>query len=261
MNIVVCMKQVPDLVEELELNDDGTGLNREYLKHIVNEFDDWALEQALLLKEQHGGTVTCLALDMPEVDNTLFTCYAKGADKAIKIEGDFSNGAPSHQSAKLFTDAIKTLPHDLILTGVQSVEDLDGQTGVLLATYLGLPHVSVVTGVEVSGKTATVRKEYAGGMLAEFEVDLPAVLGIQAAKQAPRYAPISRVRAIMKEKKIESSTVAQTLAPSDGAASDGLKVRRMFKPESGRHAEMIEGDTDTIVERVVTILRERGLLK
>jgi electron transfer flavoprotein beta subunit len=229
-------------------------LNREYLKLVVNEFDDWALEQGLLLKEQHGGTVTCLALDAPDVDNTLFTCYAKGADKAIKLEGDFANGVTSHHAAKLFADAIKTLPHDLILTGVQSVEDLDGQVGVLLATYLGVPHVSVITGVEVNGAVATVRKEYAGGVLAEFEVDLPAVLGIQAAKQAPRYAPISKVRAMMKEKKIESSSAG------DGVDA-GITIRRLFKPESGRHAEMLEGDADTVAERVVAILKERGGVK
>src|SRR5512138_746523 len=212
MDIIVCLKQVPDLVEEFELNEDGTALNRDFMKLVLNEFDDWALEQALLLKEQHGGTVTALSLDTPDVDNTLFTCLAKGADRAVKIEGDFSGGTTSHQAAKLFADAIQTMPHDLILTGVQSVEDLDGQNAVLLATYLGLPHVSVVTGVQVDDKHATVRKEYAGGVLAEFEVTLPAVLGIQAAKQAPRYAPISRVRAMMKEKKIE------TCVPSDGAA-------------------------------------------
>ena len=255
MDIVVCLKQVPDLVEELELNDDGTGLNRDFLKLVLNEFDDWALEQALLLKEQHGGTVTALSLDTPDVDNTLFTCLAKGADRAVKIEGDFAGGVTSHQAAKLFADAIKGMPHDLILTGVQSVEDLDGQNAVLLATYLGLPHVSVVTGVEASDKTATVRKEYAGGMLAEFEVALPAVLGIQAAKQAPRYAPISKVRAMMKEKKIE------TCAPTDGAVDSGVKILRMFKPESGKHAEMLEGDADTVAERVMGILKERALVK
>lgn len=255
MNIIVCMRQVPDLVEELELNDDGTGLNREYLKLGVNEFDDWALEQALLLKEEHCGSVTCLALDTPEVDNTLFTCYAKGADKAIKIEGDFANGMTSHSAAKLFADAIKAMPHDLILTGVQSVEDLDGQVGVLLATNLGIPHVSVVTGVQVNGKVAVVRKEYAGGMLGEFEVDLPAVLGIQAAKQAPRYAPISKVRAMMKEKKIETS------ASADGATEAGITIRRMFKPESGKRAEMLEGDAEAVASRVAEILKERGLVK
>ncbi|MCL4393959.1 MAG: electron transfer flavoprotein subunit beta/FixA family protein [Chloroflexi bacterium] len=255
MDIIVCIKQVPDLVEDLELNEEGTALNRDFLKLVVNEFDDWALEQALLLKEQAGGTVTCLALDAPEVDNTLFTCLAKGADKAVKIEGDFAGGATSHQAAKLFADAIKTLPHDLILTGVQSVEDLDGQNAVLLATYLNIPHVSVVTGVAVNGKCATVRKEYAGGMLAEFEVDLPAVLGIQAAPQAPRYAPISKVRAMMKEKKIDP------LTPTDGKVDAGVRIRRLFKPESGRHAEMIDGDASAVAERVIGILKEKTLLK
>ncbi len=255
MDIIVCLKQVPDLVEEFELNDTGTGLNRDYIKLVLNEFDDWALEQALLLKEKHGGTVTALSLDTPDVDNTLFTSLAKGADRAVKIEGDFAGGTTSHQAAKLFADAVKTMPHDLILTGVQSVEDLDGQNAVLLATYLNLPHVSVVTGVDVSGTVATVRKEYAGGMLAEFQVALPAVLGIQAAPQAPRYAPISKVRAMIKEKKIE------TCAPADGAVDAGVQVLRMFKPESGKHAEMIEGDADAIAERVLGILKERALVK
>ncbi len=255
MDIIVCLKQVPDLVEEFELNDDGTALNRDFVKLVLNEFDDWALEQALLLKEQAGGTVTALSLDTPDVDNILFTCLAKGADRAVKIEGDFAGGVTSHHAAKLFADAIKTMPHDLILTGVQSVEDLDGQNAVLLATYLNLPHVSVVTGVQVADKVATVRKEYAGGILAEFDVTLPAVLGIQAAKQAPRYAPISKVRAMMKEKKIE------TCMPSDGAADSGVTVLRMFKPETGKHAEMIEGDADTVAERVVSILKEKAILK
>ncbi len=255
MDIIVCLKQVPDLVEEFELNDAGTGLNRDFIKLVLNEFDDWALEQALLLKEQQGGTVTALSLDTPDVDNTLFTCLAKGADRAIKIEGDFAGGATSHQAAKLFADTIKTLPHDLVLTGVQSAEDLDGQNAVLLATFLGLPHVSVVTGVDLADGTAVVRKEYAGGMLAEFQVTLPAVLGIQAAKQAPRYAPISKVRAMMKEKKIE------TCALADEAADAGIQVLRMFKPESGKHAEMIEGDADTIADRVIGILKERAVLK
>jgi electron transfer flavoprotein beta subunit len=255
MDIIVCVRQVPDLVEDLEPNDEGKDVNREFIKFTINEFDDWALEQALLLKEQYGGTVTVIGLDSQEVDNTLFTAMAKGADASKKIMGDFSIGVSSHTAARLLAEAIKGIPHDLILTGVQSAEDLDGQVPVLLATYLGLPHVSVVTGVELQGNRALVKKEYAGGMLAEFEVDLPAVLGIQAAKQAPRYAPISRVRSIMKEKKI------QQLSSGDGSQKSGLQVRRMFKPESGNRAVMIEGDPDEIADKVVGILKERSLVK
>ena len=254
MNIIVIVKHVPDLVEELEIAGDGKGLNRDLLKFVINEFDDQALEQGLLLKEKVGGTLTAIALDAPDIDQTLFTCLAKGADRAIKLNGDFANGVSSHSAARMLADALKTMPHDLILTGVQSAEDLDGQLAPLLATYLDEPHVSVVTGVEVNGNAATVRQEYAGGVVAEFEVVVPAVLGIQAAPQPPRYAPISRVRAIMKEKK---------LGKMDATLSDstGLTVLQMSKPQSSSHAQMIEGDTDTIVERIVGIIAERGLMK
>lgn len=255
MDIIVCVRQVPDLVEDLEVSESGNDLNREMLKFTINEFDDWALEQALLLKEKNGANVTVIGLDSPEIDNTLFTALAKGADSAKKIQGDFAESVVSHTAAKVLADAIKTMPYDLILTGVQSAEDLDGQVGVLLATYLGIPHVSVVTGVEVADRKAAVRKEYAGGILAEFEVDLPAVLGIQAAKQAPRYAPVSRVRAIMKEKKIEELTLG------DGSPGSGIKVLRLFKPESGTRAELIQGDADAVADKVVAILKERGLVK
>lgn len=255
MNIIVCVRQVPDLVEELEINGEGTALNRDFIKFTVNEFDDWALEQALLLKEQYGATITVIGLESQEIDNTLFTALAKGADEAKKIQGDFSAGVSSHATARLLAEVIRGLPHDLILTGVQSSEDLDGQIGVLLATYLNLPHVSVVTGVDLDGNHALVKKEYAGGVLAEFEVDLPAVLGIQAAKQAPRYAPVSRVRTIMKEKKIEG------IGASDVPMGSGLQVRRLYKPESSSRAEMIEGDLDEMVDKVMVVLKDKGIIK
>ncbi len=254
MNIIVIVKQVPDLVEELEIADDGKGLNRDFLKFVVNEFDDQALEQGLLLKEKAGGTLTAIALDAPEIDQTLFTCLAKGADRAIKLTGDGVDGVSSHGAARILSDALKSMPHDLILTGVQSAEDLDGQLAPLLATYLDEPHVSVVTAVESGSHSVTVRQEYAGGVTAEFAVDLPAVLGIQAAPQPPRYAPISRVRAIMKEKKLTEMDAPM----ADGL---GLDIVQMTKPQSASHAEMIEGDTDAIVERLAAILTERGLLK
>ena len=138
---------------------------------------------------------------------------------------------------------------------MQAIDNIDGQVGPLLATRVGMPHVSVVTHVAPAddGKAVTVNQEYAGGILAEFHVDLPAVLGIQAARAVPRYAPVSRVRQIMK-----TTTLETVDADADG--SSGLVVQRMFMPEAGGHAEMIEGDTDTIVERLATILDDRGLL-
>lgn len=255
MDIVVPVKQVPDLVEELEIDADGVRLNRDSLKLKLNEFDEHALEEAILLKETKGGKVTVIALEAEGVDETLFTALAKGADRAVKVTGDFTDGVSSHTAAEILGQVIKGMPYDLILTGVQSAEDRDGQVGPLLACALGLPHVSVVTGVHVEGRLATIAQEYSGGLVAEMEVDLPAVFGIQAAQKPPRYVPVSKVRQVMKSSKIELIE-----APAV-TASAGSGVRRMYKPESGTRATMIEGTTEEQVDRLMTLLKERGFVK
>lgn len=254
MNILVPVKQVPDLVEELEINSDGTDLERDVLKYKINEWDESALEEALQLKELHGGTVTVLTVAVGDVDEMLYTCLAKGADQAIKVVGDFEEHVDSHTAARALAKAIREQPYDLILTGVQAADDLDGQVGVLLATYLDIPHVSVVSGItaDPAAHTVTVQQEYAGGMMATFEMDMPALLGVQAARAIPRYASVSRVRQAMK-----TATLNEIEAATPVGA--GISVRRMFKPESSGHAEMIEGDTQEIVGRVIEILRERGV--
>jgi electron transfer flavoprotein beta subunit len=254
MNIIVPVKQVPDLVEELEINSEGTDLEREWLKYKMNEWDESALEEALQLKELHGGTVTVLTVATGDVDELLYICVAKGADQAAKIVGDFEENHDSHSVARALAAAIREQPYDLILTGVQAADDLDGQVGVLLATYLGIPHISVVSGIEVdpANRTAVVHQEYAGGVMATFEVDLPAVLGVQASRAIPRYAPVSRVRQAMK-----TAQIAEIEATTPSGA--GISVQRMFKPESAEHAEMLEGDTEEIVDRLIEILRERGV--
>src|SRR5271157_4125181 len=120
---------VPDVVEDLEIASDGRALDLEYLRMILSESDDHALEQALLLKERHGAKVTVLALDAPEVDDALFTALAKGADRALKIV-DTEAAASTRQAARIISQAIPRIsglmPVDLILTGVQAIDDLDG---------------------------------------------------------------------------------------------------------------------------------------
>lgn len=256
MDIVVAVKMVPDLVEELVIDAGGTDLDRSLLTPRVNEFDEHALEEAVLLKERHGGTVTVLAVDTGDVDETLFTCLARGADRAVKLTGDFAPGLPSRTMAAVLAEAIRALPHDLVLAGVQAADDRDGQVGVLLAGALGLPHVSVVSGVELAGPgMITARQEYGAGLMAEFEIDLPCVLGIQAAREAPRYAPVSKVRQLMKTARLEEVPAAAV------EASPGSRVRRLLKPEEGAGAEMLDGAPEEVAERLVAILRERGVVK
>lgn len=257
MDYVVLLKQVPDLAEELEIDDSGVDLAREWMSFVTSEWDEYALEEALQLKEAGGGTVTCLALGVEAgaVDELLATCLARGADRVVKV-GSFERQPDSHTAAAAFAAALDGVAHDLVLTGVQAVDDLDGQVGPLLATRRGLPHVSVVTHIAVGGdgKTVTVHQEYAGGVVGEFEVDLPAVLGVQTSREAPRYAPVSRVRQLMKTATIE----AVDAGPGEGDGG-GLVVEAMSVPEAGGSAEMIAGNPAAIAERIAAILAERGI--
>lgn len=253
MDIIVLIKQVPDLVEELEVDASGKDLNREWLQYKINEFDDHALEEALLLKDESAAGVTAVALESEGIDRTLFTAAAKGADRLVKINGDFGPSVSSHVAAKVLADAISNMSYDLILTGVQAADDRDGQVPGLIAGYLNVPQVGVVTGVKLENTKATVHKEYAGGVMAEFEVDLPAVLGIQAARQTPRYAPVSRVRQMMRKTKIEE------VRAGEPSVAVGSSISRMFKPERASRAEMLEGPPEEIADKIISVLRERGI--
>lgn len=255
MNIIVPIKQVPDLAEELEIDSDGTGLDREYMTYVINEFDEQAIEEAVLLKEEHGGTVTVVALDIGEADQVLFTAAAKGATALIKVTGDFEDAPPdSHSYAEILAGVLDGRDYDLVFTGVQAADDLDGQVGPLLGSRLGIPHVSVVASVAKSDLGVRVSQEYGGGVTAQIDVPTPAVIGVQAARQTPRYAPIARVRQMMKEVTIEEVDAPVT-------TGSGLRIRKMSKPVSSSHAEMITGSTEDVADKVVALLRERGLVK
>jgi electron transfer flavoprotein beta subunit len=255
MDIVVLIKFVPDLVEDLEI-DSSTGLlDRSFLRLMPNELDDHALEEALLLKERHGGKVTVLALDTGDVDETLFTTLAKGADRVIKITGEgFGQGVSNQRIAAVFEQALADIPCDLILTGTQAVDDLDGFVGALLAERMGLPYVGYVTKVVATDGRLVARKEYPGGLNAEIEISGRAVLGIQAAEKPPRYVVTSKVMEAMKKAKIDE------IEAGEASVEGELPVSAMSIPESGAHAEMIAGNVQQVAEKLAKLLRERGVV-
>jgi electron transfer flavoprotein beta subunit len=254
MNIVVAVKLVPDLVEELEIDDSGAALDMTWMRLIINEFDDHAIEQAILLKERGGGHLTVVVPDVEGADDVLYAAAAKGADRLIKLMGDFEEGVNNHALARVLATIVKELQPDLVLTGVQAHDDLDGSVGPLLAEHLGMSYVGYVAGVEMNDGVATARKEYPGGLIGEMEVTLPTVLGIQAADEPPRYVPISKIRQTMKTASIEEQD-ADELDPG-GAPT----VSRMFEPETGERATMIEGDEDKIAAKLVEVFQEAGIL-
>jgi len=254
MNIVVLIKLVPDLVEELTIDDSGTNLDMDWVRLIINEFDDHAMEQAMLLKERSEARVTVIAPEGDGVDDVLYTAVAKGADKVIKLVGEFEEGVNCHALAHAFTSVVQDLQPDLVLIGVQAHDDIDGAVGPLLAEYLGMPYVGYISGVTMEDGKSKVRKEYPGGLIAEMEIILPAVLGIQAAESPPRYVAISKVRQAMKSATIDAQEVVE-LDPIGGPT-----VSRMFQSETGARATMIEGDKEEIASKLVEIFKEIGVL-
>src|SRR5512135_207934 len=214
MNIVVAIKHIPSIADDLPVK--GNNIDFE-----LNEFDEQSIEQAVPVKEACGGSVTVIGVDLiGELDNVLDLALAKGAAKAVKITAD-EPGADSHTQAKWLAEAIRRMSLDIVFTGVQASNDLDGQIGPMLAAYLDMPYVGGVSSVEVAGDTATVNKEFAGGDGAKYAIQLPAVIGVQAASKPPRYAPISKVR------QIAQSATIDKISPGSNGAGAGLAMRKL----------------------------------
>ncbi len=261
MELIVFLKMVPDVVEELVIAEDGKSLDAGMLRMKLNDPDEHALEEAIILKEKHGGTVTVIGIEAPEIDEVLFTAIAKGADKAIKIPGDWT-GIQAPAITKLFASFFASTnrqltPETLILIGAQAIDDLEGEVAPYLAETLGVPYVGVVTGIQFDAekKKINVVKEFASGLRGEFELPLPAVLGIQAAEKPPRYVPVAKVRATMKSTKIEAAEIA---APESLAS---LPVEKLLIPEAAGKAKMIEGQPEEISKKVVDLLVESGIIR
>ncbi|MCL5991113.1 MAG: hypothetical protein M1419_03310 [Bacteroidetes bacterium] len=259
MNFIVFLKMVPDVIEELKIADDGKTLESDWIRMKLSECDENAVEEAVIMKEKIGGTVTVVALDAPELDDALFNALAKGADKAIKIIGewkDVRSPAIAEIYAKYLRDNNMIDNQTLILSGSQSIDDIEGELVYYLGDLLNLPAFGVITHVDYDeGKNKILlMKEFAGGLRGEFESEIPAVLGIQAAENPPRYIPIAKIRAIMKTASIEEVEI-----PSDGLRM-GTAIEKLFEPEISGKAEMLEGSTDEIIEKLIGIFSDKGII-
>ena len=257
MNIAVVLRHVPDLVEPLEIDGSGAAFDLSSAAFVLNECDDHALEQALLLKEAAGATVTVVALDFGDPDNSLYAAAAKGADRLVKIALAADTPPSPRAAAALLAGVIKGLSPDLVLVGVQAHDELDGVLAPMLAAAMGLPYVGVIRGVKPAAGPGEVAacKEFPGAVMARMAVRLPAVLGILAADQAPRYVPVSRIRAAMKTAQLD----AQAVDLPDVAS--GVAVCRLSAPTAASRAQMLAGSESEVAARIADILAEKGLLK
>lgn len=257
MKITVIVRHLPDLIESLTVDSSQTSLDLSDSSFIINEYDNHALEQGLILKEQLGGTVTVVALDFGEIDQTLFAAAAKGADRICKIAYGEEYPPNVLQSVKLYAEALRSIEPDLVMIGVQAYDELDGILASFLAEELKFPYAGLLQGVEKgkSDDSLTIYKEYPGASKAKMSIQLPAVLGILTASQPPRYVPISRIRTVMK------TAVIEELDLPIPDIQPGVQIVKLYLPEVGERAEMIEGDATTIASTLVRILQEKGVLK
>jgi electron transfer flavoprotein beta subunit len=248
VRIVVCVKQVLQLGDEVEFTDDGLDVDPDYLDAALNEWDSFATEEALQLKERLGGEVVVVTCGERGAEAALRRCLAMGADRAIRVEGA---GRDPFAVARALADVVRGESPDLVLCGVQSSDSVQAATGTVLAELLGLPRVAVVVKLDVDGGggRAVVDRELEGGLLDRVEVDLPAVLTIQTGINQPRYA---NLRAIKLAEQVEVD-VRQAAA----GGQEALRVRRMFVPEKGEGAEMLGRDPAEVARRIAEIVKER----
>ncbi len=261
MKIVVPVKQVAALDDEFELRDDGSGVDPDFEQLELNEWDSFSVEAALALREQagDGDEVVVVTVGDEESEEALLSCLAMGADRALRIWSEECRDADPLAVARVLAAAVERESPELVLCGVQSSDAVNGATGVALAGYLELPHVAVVKHLEYAAadSTATVKRELEGGLVEVLRVRTPALLTIQTGINEPRYANLRAIKQA-REKPLEVSTPEQLgLDAGALAASAGSRRRELRLPQRGEGAEMLEGSTAEVAERIVELVRER----
>lgn len=256
MKIVVVLRQIPDLIEPLEITADEKALDYEEAGFLVNESDDHALEQALLLAEADGVEVKALAFDFGDVETTLFSAAAKGIENIITIPWDDPTPPSADVAAVMLAHVIGSLAPDCVLTGCQAHDELEGALGPKLAVSLGFPYLGVIRGITLTEEENVLHafKEFPGAAKARMSVRLPAVLGVLAADQPPRYVPVSRIRAAMKTAEFDEADIEPATSTS------AVSVSRLSFPVKGDGARMLVGSEQEVAEQIAEILVEKGVL-
>jgi electron transfer flavoprotein beta subunit len=247
MKIAVCIKQVVTRDWQVRPNDARTWIRDAEAEFEMNEPDAYALEAALRLREAHGGEVIAVSAGPARVSQVLREALARGADRALHIEGDALPQADAFVVADALAAAIGPEAPDLVLTGLQSDDMGFGQTGVVLAERLGVPHATIIMDVQVQGSGLRVKRELEGGWFQWLEMPLPSLLTIQSGINQLRYATL---KGIMAAKKKEIRVVAAPAAPATQHVVD------LRAPDKQKQTRMIAGTPAEAARELVRALRE-----
>jgi electron transfer flavoprotein beta subunit len=248
VNIIVCVKQVP--AKDAPLSIAGNWIRESDIGFEMNEPDSYALEEALRLKERHGGEVIALSMGPERVKQTIKEALAKGADRGIHIMDDNFAQLDPLGSAKSIAAAIQQQKHDLVLTGLQSDDHGFGQTGVLLAGVLDVPHATIIMAIEVDGQKMKLKRELEAGWFQHLECPLPAVLTIQSGINKVRYATL---KGIMAAKKKEITTITRE---SLGVSVEPTqRVEKIYVPTKTKKTEFLTGTPKEVAGKLVEKLK------
>src|SRR5436853_1867107 len=262
VKIISCMKPVPDPASRLVINETKTWIKGQDLTFVASEADNYALEEALRLKEKHAGEVVVISMGGEEAARVLRSGLAMGADRAIHLLDPKFKGADEFAAASTLAKAIeKDGGADLVLAGVQSDDLGTGMTGTMMAEFLSWAHATVVVGVEANpdSKSVKVRRELEGGINETVELGMPAVLTIQFGINQPRYASLKGIMAA-KKKEFKAWSAADLGLPDGAVGKAGAmyEVKEIFIPEKKSKVEMLGGTPEEAAAALVEKLRKEA---
>ena len=250
MKIAVCIKQVPTREWQPRLNDQKTWIREQDVSYEMNEPDAYALEEALRLREKHGGEVVVCSAGPTRVQQVIREALARGADRALHVEDDGLGAADAFAIADALAGAMADEKFDLVLTGLQSDDQGHAATGVVVAERLGIPHSTIIMDVQVDGNALRVKRELEGGWFQWIAMPLPAVLTIQSGINQLRYATLKGIMAA-KKKEIKKVPVPANLQRVQQVVSLGF-------PTKSKQTQMIAGSAAEAAKELVRRLREEA---
>jgi electron transfer flavoprotein beta subunit len=253
MKIGVCVKQVPAKDAPLAIAEGGAWIREADIGFETNEPDSYALEEALRLKEKHGGEVVAISMGPERAKQTIKEALAKGAERGIHVADNEFYRLDPLSSARSLAAAIEKENFDLILTGLQSDDQGFGQTGVLLAQLLGRPHATIIMQIEVADGRLRLKRELEAGWFQWVELPLPAVITIQSGINKPRYATL---KGIMAAKKKEIATVQRVSLGIPGTRTQ--QVERIYVPQKAKKTEFITGQPKEVAAKLIEKLRHEA---
>ena len=260
MKILVCLKQVPHQDARLDVNGDGTWIKEDGIKFEINSYDTYALEEALQLKDAGEAEVVVVSIGPDRITQALRTALGMGADRAIHVKDPETDGSDALGVAKILAAVAKDVSPDLVYMGHMSDDGNVAAVAPMLAELIGIPHTTAAVKVEVKPGSLTVDREIEGGAHEVVELQVPCLVAVQTGINQVRYASLKGIMAA-KKKPLDTVTAADLgLAGQVGASAAKVTIEQLSPPPKGDRAEILEGPTDQVVTRLVTKIKELGLL-